>query len=504
MPHRVAAFLRTSTDNISHIKKAAAQRSSRNSSRNGSRNGSVCTNTSTECSDSDDNGGYLAVRMPDLGDSVKKHRLTLPFGRSSKNETASPSAPAVKAGPLRVDWSLESPPIVLHGSPSESTGALLSGLMFLDISQDEAIEMESFVATLTQEKVYTRSPHGNCDDCQTRTTELKRWNLLANPTVLRPGRHQFPFSTLLDGSLPATTDAPLVSISYTFCAEPVRSRSSESGANIPIKFVRAIEVKRSLSEPLYPHHSVRIFPPTNIKASAHFTSVIHPRSDNTVTFKLDGLMTHNEKVKTVDLWKLKRVTWKLEETIKVVSPRCERHAVGSGDGSSDDESGLDTVTETRVLGEKQLHDGWKSDYSGSDGTVDLEFDYGILRKGNKEPKYACDIKTFDKIEVSHALAIELIVSKEFAQEGKTHISSQTGTGRILRMQFAVTLTENPGLGVSWDEEAPPIYEDVPPSPPSYGIEREPPIEYDDLEALDAQRTAGAPDSRRPSHSLMYP
>ena len=41
---------------------------------------------------------------------------------------------------------------------------------------------------------------------------------------------------------------------------------------------------------------------------------------------------------------------------------------------------------------------------------------------------------------------------------------------ILRMHFATVLTERGGIGISWDNEAPPIYQDVPPSPPAYSEE----------------------------------
>ena len=43
----------------------------------------------------------------------------------------------------------------------------------------------------------------------------------------------------------------------------------------------------------------------------------------------------------------------------------------------------------------------------------------------------------------------------------------TGAARVLRMQFNLNVTERCGLGISWDEEMPPVYEDVPASPPGY-------------------------------------
>lgn len=49
------------------------------------------------------------------------------------------------------------------------------------------------------------------------------------------------------------------------------------------------------------------------------------------------------------------------------------------------------------------------------------------------------------------------------------VSVPTGAARVLRMQFRLTVTERSGLGISWDEEVPPIYQDVQnySVPPSY-------------------------------------
>lgn len=55
------------------------------------------------------------------------------------------------------------------------------------------------------------------------------------------------------------------------------------------------------------------------------------------------------------------------------------------------------------------------------------------------------------------------------------------------MHFNVVVTERAGLGISWDEEQPPLYEDVPLSPPNYqsnDLFDEPIPDYDDLMPLD--------------------
>ncbi|KAJ6784435.1 hypothetical protein PWT90_07072 [Aphanocladium album] len=485
MPHRVASFLPFSSSNISQIKNAARSRTaSRNASCESSRNNSVSGGSPAYDSESDDQQA-AAIKTHDLIEAVKRHhKLSLPsFGRSASPVAARELNPA-SCSVAAVDWSIESPPIIFHGTREDSTGAIVSGQLFLDI-KDDAVDIDSFKATLAIHTTYKRPCQGHCAECQNKVVELQAWTLLDHTTRLHRGQHAFPFSALLSGDLPASTNTPLVSIAYEFKAVAQVARAS-TGTSVPIqlKFDRTLLVKRSVPEPLFPHHSVRVFPPTNIKASADYLSVIHPTSTNKLTLKLDGLMTHNEKVKTVDLWKLKKVTWRLEETIKTVALACDRHAASASTCGGGVRGTF--RNETRVIGEKSLQEGWKSDYTGHDGSVDMEIDYAVsqARSSVGELKYACDAKTADGTEVSHTLLLELIVSKEYAPEGKAHQATPTGTGRILRMHFAVVVTEHSGLGVSWDNEAPPIYEDVPPSPPAYPLES--PVDYQDLEPLYAR------------------
>ncbi|PHH68669.1 hypothetical protein CDD80_7349 [Ophiocordyceps camponoti-rufipedis] len=519
MPHRVTNFLRTSSSSYhAQKKKTAPSPRSPTSSCNSSRAASP-----SYTSDSDDQ--HHAVAMPDhFTEALRKHhRLSLPFGRRDHRGHHGSSSTATSA--VRLDWSIESPPIIFHGGPEESTGALVSGQMLMDVRED-SVDVDSFVATLALQITQKRPFQGHCCDCQRQTTELKSWRLLTKKATLRRGRHLFPFSALLDGRLPACLDSSMLVIEYTFKAEAMVLRSNGS-SRASVRFGRTLDIKRSLPEPLYPHHSVRVFPPTNIKASAHYSSVIHPTGSNQLTLKLDGLTSRNVKAGTVDIWRLKKVTWRLEETVKTYAPACRRHAppsstsssscsssssssaltddddddddddvnTGEDSGDGDGDGSHNTVAHpkrvfrvnTRTLGEKQLHDGWKSDFSGLDGTVDMEFNFGVpvAKAHSREPTYACDTKTRDGTEVSHSLLIELIVSKEFAPDGKPHLATQTGTGRILRMHFAVVMTEFPGLGVSWDNESPPVYQDVPPSPPGYPFA--PPIDYEELEVLETRR-----------------
>jgi hypothetical protein len=256
-------------------------------------------------------------------------------------------------------------------------------------------------------------------------------------------------------------DGPLVVISYEFKAEAVPKVAGH--LQTPVQFKKTLEVKRSLGSSELPHHSVRVFPPTNIKASAHYPHIIHPIGTYNLNLKLDGISRHNANVDTIEYWRLKKLTWRLEETARTVAPACSKHSPRVEGADQQQKKGL-IRTETRVIGEKTLFSGWKSNYtSTTDSSIELDLEYNLA----KHAKYACDTKARDGTEVSHQLMVEMVVSQEWAPVNKPTLITHTGVGRILRMHFGTILTERAGIGISWDNEAPPIYQDVPPSPPAY-------------------------------------
>ncbi|KAK0719092.1 hypothetical protein B0T21DRAFT_61199 [Apiosordaria backusii] len=479
MPHRVANFFRSSTHSLEYQVSNLTKKTSSSGSRrrvsppgSGRATGSeVVAYVSEEELDDSHAPPYVPrLKMGDsrtssfTSDSHKEkdhghhHRLSFPgmhFGRSNKESHFH--------APASLDWKLESPPIVMYGNAENSTGALLSGQLFLSI-KEEALEIESFTATLNI-RVAQKKPFANhCPECTTQCTEIKKWSLLEHPLVMMKGQHSFPFSVLLEGHLPASMETPLVSISYEFKAEAI-PRSNGIASIPPIKLEKVLDVKRSLPASDTPHHSVRVFPPTNIKASAHYPHVIHPIGSYTLALRLDGIAKLNPRVNTIEYWKLKKLTWRLEETTKTVAPACGRHSPKSGDGAEDQQHKKGIVRcDTRVIGEKTLFSGWKSDYTNAnDAKVELELEYSL----GKHARSACDTKSQDGTEVSHQLMVEMVVSQEWAPVNKPSLVTHTGVGRILRMHFGTILTERGGIGISWDNEAPPIYQDVPPSPPAY-------------------------------------
>lgn len=189
------------------------------------------------------------------------------------------------------------------------------------------------------------------------------------------------------------------------------------------------------------------------------------------------------------------------------------------------------LEETRVVRHGEIKSGWKLDFSNR-GKVEMvaHIDINDFFTGWHKPvttksslddnrtdmvhqnarliaNVACDIDDPTLgIFVTHTLVVEVVVAEEVIHDvnkrpalKKTRslalqvlmdidgpdgnppaVGVPTGAARVLRMQFSMPLTERLGLGISWDDEVPPTYEDVRClSPPQYvenrllaGVERQ--------------------------------
>lgn len=117
-----------------------------------------------------------------------------------------------------------------------------------------------------------------------------------------------------------------------------------------------------------------------------------------------------------------------------------------------------------MIGGDTIKKGWKTDFDTvGGGQIEMEFPAQI-RPGSHP---VCDVDSPTGLVVTHTLIIEIIVAEEHAKNTSIKHAVPTGSARVLRTQFKVVVTERGGLGVSWDEEIPPMYEDVPVSPPNY-------------------------------------
>lgn len=395
-----------------------------------------------------------SVAVMDFFHKEKRHSIGL--GGKGANTSAkdspknSPKLAPTKSAKLAVD--MESPPLVFYGNPSQSTGALLSGQLLLTVTDPE-ITLQTFQMLLVARVTNKRPITKDCPNCQVKDTEIFTWKFLTEPTHYKAGIHTFPFSYLLPGHLPATSHGELGHIDYVLEGRAVCAMSDT------ITVSRTLTVQRAL--PGSDKTSVRVFPPTNLNVKVVIPSVIHPIGEFPVQMSMTGLTDHSLK-NIQRRWRIRRMIWKIEESSMIISPACPKHANKVGG----ENKGI-LHENARSIGGDDLKDGWKTDYDTQGGEITMEFLAAI--KPNTHP--VCDVDSPTGLTVSHNLVLEIIVAEEQTTGRNTKGAMPTGSARVLRMQFKTTVTERAGMGISWDEEMPPMYEDVPSSPPVYaGIE----------------------------------
>lgn len=372
-------------------------------------------------------------------EAFKRHSLGRPHA-----DKKSPKVEPQKAATLNMV--VESPPVVFYNSPQASSGAIFSGQLQLDVHEPyvtlDKFEMRFLAITTTKKPV-----HAHCPECASQETLVHKWDLVTAPVSLRHGLHSYPFSHLLPGHLPATTHGSLATLDYYLDAVATMSNGEK------VTYKRNVDVKRAIF-PGNEKHSIRIFPPTNLTASVKLPPVIHPIGDFPIEMRLSGITQNKGDSQT--RWRLRKLTWRIEETQKFVSPACHKHAQkvgGEGKGILHDD--------VRLIAHEEVKGGWKSDFT--EGNIDCEFRAAC----NVALKPLCDMEAPNGMSVRHNLVIEMVVAEEWAPLKKPTQATPTGAARVLRTQFHLHVTERSGMGISWDEEQPPVYEDVPASPPTY-------------------------------------
>jgi hypothetical protein len=381
-----------------------------------------------------------------LRDHSKDKRRSL--GRAGRSkERSGHDLPQATA---KLDVKIESPPLVCYGPPSNSTGALFSGRLRVIIPElVGGVTMSQFDVRLIS-KTSTKKPVStHCSNCATRTEELTQWNFITEDLHLESGEHDFPFSYLFPGHIPASCNGALGQIEYFLVAHAQSITGEEYSLKLPL------EIRRSLIQG-NDKSSIRIFPPTNLTGRIVLPSVVHPIGKFPVDMTLSGVVDKGEETQT--RWRLRKMMWRIEEHQKIVSTACQKHAHkigGEGKGV--------LHQETRIIGHNEEKTGWKTDFDTAGGEISMNFEANI----NPAANAVCDMEAPGGLEVKHNLVIELIVAEEFCPNRNTRLITPTGAARVLRMQFHLHVTERAGLGISWDEEMPPVYEDVPASPPGY-------------------------------------
>lgn len=406
---------------------------------------------------------------------LKRHSITLggkhTEGKSSSKNPRSSSSSLETSRVARLDMLVESPPLLSFNRPSESSGALFSGQLRLHV-QEPSVVFDTIEIRLLCTVTYKRPVDKYCAQCGKTEKELKKWSFLQEPLSLTKGEHRFPVSYLFDGELPASTHAHhLGMLDYHFSAI-----AKTTNGDI-ITFADKVDLGRAIV-PGHEKQSIRVFPPTNITANVTIQPVVHAAGNIPVTMRLTGLTSKSKEGATVR-WRLRRLNWRLEEHQKLFSPACEKHLHRPTDGKT----GV-LHEEIRTIGEHEVNyskNPWKADYAA--GEIDSEFTATI----NPSKKPVCDVADESLgLSICHLLIVEMVVAEEWIPNRRSAQPTPTGAARILRAQFPFTLSLRAGLGIAWDEEIPPVYQDVPASPPCYqgGVRGGAEVEDFDLHDLD--------------------
>ena len=390
------------------------------------------------------------------GSAEREHNI-LWFGKSALSNRPAAAAPC----PVGLEIVIESPPLVLYGPPATSTGALLSGQLIVTVNE-RGLRLDGIGVVLQAFSTTKKPVRKDCPDCATTLSDLLRIELLKEPTTLKEGAHPFPFSYLLPGHLPATSACKLAAIGYRLSA------SADVADRPRLRLERPLSVQRALP-PGNDRFSTRTFPPTNVIAHVVLPSVIYPIGEFPVRLRLDCIVARGRETQT--RWRLRKMKWRIDQHVKTMSSACAKHAHKVGGGGK----GV-LHQDTRIIGYREMRSGWKTDYDGhasADMAVDGQIKMAFQAAINPDANQVCDVESAAGTAgtavtaVTHNFVLELLVSEDFCPNRNTKLITPTGAARVLRMIFKVIVTAHRGLGISWDQEQPPMYTDVPPSPPHY-------------------------------------
>lgn len=328
--------------------------------------------------------------LPTLSSFSKISPLSSPSLRSSQQSNTISSIGNAHHGNRKsssnsvvLSIKLESPPVILYGQASESTGSIISGLLFLEINSKhslssanstpsnplspvnsrsslklnndshqlspvasrsslkggssplvgapdspppfQTVELKTVTLSLVQTIKYTKpflppSPSiSNCKDCAITKNVLARWDVITGNTSLELGKHGYPFSHLLPGSLPASCKLGSYH-SGSFVKYDIIAEAKLPGSSNPITVELPLNISRLILRGP-DRNSLRVFPPTEVTASAVLPNVVYPKSTFPIELKLDNIVSEKQDRR----WRMRKLTWRIEEQIKVRANACEKH-----------------------------------------------------------------------------------------------------------------------------------------------------------------------------------
>ncbi|KAH3669478.1 hypothetical protein OGAPHI_001599 [Ogataea philodendri] len=278
------------------------------------------------------------------------HPHTDPYHKPNLNKT-NPFAG------LQISIQIESPPLMLYGLPENRSSAIFSGLLVLDVFPNENSAASGGVALVPSNSIrsvnslntvgtvskadyvevrdvqlsfiqiidYGRpfeassSTMDSCADCRRKTTELAKWDVLSRPSNFAKGSsHAFPFSHLVPGTVPATAVLSNVTCSIRYELICKTTFVNTKGKLDEINLGLPVMIRRSLTRG-QDRNSLRVFPPTDVTATAVIPNVAYPKSVFPVEIRMDNVCSAERR------WRMRKLNWKLEESVKVRVNHCDAH-----------------------------------------------------------------------------------------------------------------------------------------------------------------------------------
>lgn len=254
--------------------------------------------------------------------------------------------------PFRLNIKLESPPIALYGHAHESSGYILSGVLTLDVLDSHETSLNPvlnsslslsptnlvsssapvligkvFLDSVTLQLVQTFHltkpfmPTSNlilaCKMCASRKAVLAEWDVSLLRCTFPIGSYAYPFSHLLPGLLTGSSKLGDVTSSTYIRYELVaiaKSADSIVQAALPLEILRSI-----LRGP--DKNSLRVFPPTEVVTSAVLPGIVYPKSTMPIELRMENIVNESQTKR----WRMRKLSWKLEESTQVRAYACELH-----------------------------------------------------------------------------------------------------------------------------------------------------------------------------------
>ena len=308
---------------------------------------------------------HLTLNM----DKVKRISIGAKHADKDKDKRHAKSPKDGPHQPATLSLNVESPPLVFHGSETDSSGALFSAQLQLFVV-DPCVVFDSFTAKIEAVCTVEKPVSKDCTDCSREVLKLKDWEFAEQNLTLGQGPHSFPISHLFKGHLPATTESPLVKFDYVLTAVA----HAATGEKVNLRHI--VPVKRAVPE-RDDHTSSRTFPPTDFLLHATYNRNIYPIGEVPFHFRLEHLTKKFPKENFQVQFRMTSFVWRLEERHKMVSPPCTKHAHKHGEGK-----GV-LNQELRILASDTLIKGWKSDMNT--GTVEWEIPIAAKKRAH------CDV-----------------------------------------------------------------------------------------------------------------